>query len=223
MTNAGQGADLGYPLVPRSNRYLRAGQFWALPLRDGRFGCGRVMAVPAFGPSDRVGVVVGLMDWVGVGRPTLVEIAGRGVLEQAKSRFETISNTGGEVLGNRPLELDGLVVADLFGNYARVWGPPREDARAHHHHIQPHSWHAPCIGGHGVVHRPGPGPRAAPTPTPLDLPVRSTGPLLLRQLPTAVATPRLRDLPKHDATVRHASNLRSQTGRLAAWCALPRP
>ncbi|WP_242624328.1 Mu transposase C-terminal domain-containing protein [Micromonospora kangleipakensis] len=46
-----------YPFAPRSNRHLRAGQYWALPLRNGRFACGRVMAVPAFGPRDRVGVL----------------------------------------------------------------------------------------------------------------------------------------------------------------------
>jgi hypothetical protein len=84
------------------------------------------MAVPAFGPKDRVGVVVGLMDWVGTDAPTSDRIAGRSLLEQAKSRFEAISNTGGEVLGLRPLDLDGLVAEDLsalhVGAIARVWG-----------------------------------------------------------------------------------------------------
>jgi hypothetical protein len=115
-----------YPFVPRSNRYLRAGQYWALPLRDGRFACGRVMAVPAFGPRDRVGVVVGLTDWLGQGPPTSEQIAGRSILEQAKSRFEAITNTGGEVLGMRLLDLDGLVTDDPnashIGAVHRVWG-----------------------------------------------------------------------------------------------------
>jgi hypothetical protein len=111
-----------YPFVPKSNRYLRAGQYWALPLRDGRFACGRVMAVPAFGPRDRVGVVVGLMDWLGQGPPTSEQIVGRSVLEQAKSRFEAITNTGGEVLGMRLLDLDGLVADDP--NASHRSGPP---------------------------------------------------------------------------------------------------
>jgi hypothetical protein len=42
------------------------------------------MAVPAFGVrrSDRVGVAVGLMDWIGTDPPNAAKIAGHGVLEQ---------------------------------------------------------------------------------------------------------------------------------------------
>lgn len=56
-TNCAQatGAASGSPCAPRSNVHLRPGQYWALPLSDGRFGCGRVMAVPAF-PKDQIGV-----------------------------------------------------------------------------------------------------------------------------------------------------------------------
>jgi hypothetical protein len=32
-----------YPFVPRSNAKFRPGQFWAIPLPDGRFACGRVL------------------------------------------------------------------------------------------------------------------------------------------------------------------------------------
>jgi hypothetical protein len=115
-----------YPFAPRSNRLLAAGQYWAIPLSNGRFGCGRVMAVPAFGEKDRVGVVIGLMDWVGDEPPTSDRIAGHQILEQAKSRFDAITRTGGEVLGNRPLELDDLVPIRYdgvhIGAVARVWG-----------------------------------------------------------------------------------------------------
>jgi hypothetical protein len=115
-----------YPFVPKSNRYLEAGQFWALPLSDGRYGCGRVMAVPAFGAKDRVGFVAGLAGWIGPEPPTEATIAGAPVLLQAKAHFETISKTGGSVLGIRPLELDGLVAIDphdyRVGSVHRVWG-----------------------------------------------------------------------------------------------------
>jgi hypothetical protein len=80
-----------YPFVPKSNRYLEAGQFWALPLSDGRYGCGRVMAVPAFGAKDRVGFVAGLAGWIGSEPPTEAAIAGAPVLLQTKAHFETIS------------------------------------------------------------------------------------------------------------------------------------
>jgi len=84
------------------------------------------MAVPAFGPKERTGLVVGLMDWVGPEQPTSDDLAGRSVLQQAKSFFEAIANTGGQVLGERPLEWDGLVAIDPnasgVGTTHRVWG-----------------------------------------------------------------------------------------------------
>src|ERR1700761_1096261 len=101
-----------YPFVPKSNRHLRPGQFWALPVSGQRFGAGRVMAVPAFGPTDRIGAVIGLMDWIGGHPPTSEDLHDRQGLIQPKSRFEAIAKTGGEVLGHRPLELDGLEAID---------------------------------------------------------------------------------------------------------------
>jgi hypothetical protein len=115
-----------YRFAPKSNRYLEAGQFWALPLSDGRYGCGRVMVVPAFGAQDRVGFVAGLAGRIGSEPPTEVTIAGAPVLLQAKAHFETISKTGGSVLSSRPLELDASVAIDPTDNRAgavhRVWG-----------------------------------------------------------------------------------------------------
>jgi hypothetical protein len=37
-----------YPFEPRSNSYLVPGQFWKVALRDGRYGCGRVLQGPRF-------------------------------------------------------------------------------------------------------------------------------------------------------------------------------
>ena len=34
-----------YPFEPKSNAYLVPGQLWGVPLSDGRWGCGRVLAV----------------------------------------------------------------------------------------------------------------------------------------------------------------------------------
>jgi hypothetical protein len=84
------------------------------------------MDVPAFGESDRVGVVIGLMDWVGDEPPERNGLAGRQILEQAASRFDAITLTGGQVLGIRPLALDGLVANPFDGVHVgaghRVWG-----------------------------------------------------------------------------------------------------
>src|SRR6266571_2363521 len=97
---------------PKSNRHLRPGQFWAIPLADGRFAAGRVMAVPAFGEKDTRGFVAGLMDWIGARPPDAAALAGRTVVAQGKTRLEAITNTGGAVLGHRALELEGLAGVD---------------------------------------------------------------------------------------------------------------
>jgi hypothetical protein len=112
--------------VPKSNRFLRPGQFWAIPLANGRFACGRIMAVPAFGQKDRTGFVAGLMDWTGSAPPQADDLAGTAVLQQSKTLFQAISKTGGEVLGIRPLESDGLTAIDPHDNRVgvthTVWG-----------------------------------------------------------------------------------------------------
>ncbi|EKO87041.1 hypothetical protein LEP1GSC020_0876 [Leptospira interrogans serovar Grippotyphosa str. 2006006986] len=40
--------EVKYPFVPKSNRSLIPGQFWAIPLNNGKFACGRVIAVHPF-------------------------------------------------------------------------------------------------------------------------------------------------------------------------------
>lgn len=85
------------------------------------------MAVPAFGPQDRVGVVVALMDWTGIHPPEFGHLAGCAVLDQGKSRYEAITSTGGQVLGMRPLSLDALAPEEFNGAHIGavhvVWGP----------------------------------------------------------------------------------------------------
>lgn len=113
------------PFVPKSNAHLLPGDWWAVPLRDKRFAAGRVLAPQAFGPTSRNGVTIALLDWVGVGPPTEQDIAGRPVLAWALSRVESISKTGGEVLGNRPLAADGIeapVLTHAVGEKSSVWG-----------------------------------------------------------------------------------------------------
>lgn len=101
------GSGPSYPFVPKSNRHLEAGQYWAVPLDDGRFACGRVMAATS-AVSPRMSFIAGLMDWVGPVPPTAESIAGHDVLEQGSAHIKTITQTGGEVLGCRSLDEDRL-------------------------------------------------------------------------------------------------------------------
>ena len=101
-----------YPFEPRSTARLEPGQFWAVPLSDGRFACGRVLDVPrANDPQIPVSTrtfLAGLMDWVADVPPTSDGIAGARLLEQGFAHIRAIRQTGGELLGRRPLELDGI-------------------------------------------------------------------------------------------------------------------
>jgi hypothetical protein len=71
VAGAGQ---IGYPFEPWSIASLLAGQFWAVPLPDGRYACGRVLHVPRKTGSDPACTytrifLAGLMDWPRSARP----------------------------------------------------------------------------------------------------------------------------------------------------------
>ena len=62
---------------------------------------------PLIPVSSRV-FLAGLLDWVSDTAPTDAAIAGAAVLEQGFAHIKAIRETGGAVLGIRPLELDGV-------------------------------------------------------------------------------------------------------------------
>jgi hypothetical protein len=101
-----------YPFEPRSTAHLEPGQYWGLALSDGRFGCGRVLAVPRdadpFVPASTRIFLAGVHRWVGNAPPTCDDIAGAELLAQGFAHVRTIRESGGQVLGHRPLELDGV-------------------------------------------------------------------------------------------------------------------
>jgi hypothetical protein len=102
-----------YPFVPKSNAYLRAGQFWAVPLSDGRFACARVLDVARTPdlhvPANSRMFLAGLLDWVSPQPPTTESIAGARPIEQGFAHIKAILTTGGEVLGWRDLATDAIV------------------------------------------------------------------------------------------------------------------
>jgi hypothetical protein len=104
-----------YPFTPKSTRAILPGQFWAIPLSDGRFACGRVIAlkIRSDGSLDSRGFLAGLLDWVGDSPPTSDGIAGRPTIDQGGVHIKTIEHTGGALLGHRPLKPDGIE-PDLF-------------------------------------------------------------------------------------------------------------
>lgn len=99
--------QLVYPFVPKSANWLLPGHFWALPLYDGTFGCGRVIEIP--GPENDLGrnqFLAGVIDWHGTELPTAESIAGAHCFNQGVARIHAITLTGGAVLGWRSLQDD---------------------------------------------------------------------------------------------------------------------
>ena len=100
-----------YPFEPKSIARLQAGQFWAVPLPDGRHACGRVLHVPSTADSlylnSRV-FLAGLMDWSGSEPPTSEAIAGRGIIAQGRMHVAAIRDTSSRIIGQRGLELDAI-------------------------------------------------------------------------------------------------------------------
>jgi hypothetical protein len=96
---------LSYPFVPKTTTRMMPGQFWALPLRDGSFGCGRVIHLM---PGMRVLFLAAVLDWHAHSPPTFESIAGARCLDQGQAHLKVITETGGSILGHRPLELDQI-------------------------------------------------------------------------------------------------------------------
>lgn len=80
---------------------------------------------------------VGLLDWCEPERPTSDSIAGATVIDYGTAHVKTIRETGGELLGHRPLDADGGSAA-LLGQRtyvlpAATWGYATIEALAHEH------------------------------------------------------------------------------------------
>jgi hypothetical protein len=101
-----------YPFEPKSNSYLRPGQFWGVPLSDGRWACGRVLAVKKepddHFPGNSRTFLAALMDWGGNLPPTADDLEGRNIVAQGWAHVLTIQKNGQRILGHRDLALEGI-------------------------------------------------------------------------------------------------------------------
>jgi len=109
-----------YQLVPKTTTHLRPGQFWSIPLSDGRFGCGRVLSVETGSTTGgRTRFIGAILDWAGDAPPTSEAIAGSPVLVEGNAHVRLISFGGGAILGERPLSADAIEPPATVNTY---WG-----------------------------------------------------------------------------------------------------
>ncbi len=98
-----------YPFTPKSSHRLEPGDFWSIPLSNGKYSCGRVVErMPKGMAGAGVGFLGGVLDWCGAIPPTNESIAGAAFLSQGIMHIKAIITTGGVILGNRSLVLDQL-------------------------------------------------------------------------------------------------------------------
>ncbi len=96
---------LRYPFIPKSTAQLSPGQFWAVPLSDGRFACGRVLQLGGSEiPTKSRGFFGGLHAWVGAVEPDAGAIAAAPFLGFGAMHIRAITELGGKVLGEAPLQ-----------------------------------------------------------------------------------------------------------------------
>ena len=109
-----------YPLIPKTTAQLSPGQFWSIPLRDGRFGCGRVLRLEdGTSVGRRTRFIGAILDWVGDAPPSSAAIEGAAVLATGNAHLRIVSFGGGAILGERPLHLDGIEPPATVNTY---WG-----------------------------------------------------------------------------------------------------
>jgi hypothetical protein len=120
-----------FPFTPKSNAHLEPGQFWSIPLSDGRFACGRVLRVDREREyGRRTMFIAGLLDWVGDEPPTSETIAGAPLLDAGHARFDLVTYRKGTILGLRPLELDALEApSPLHSHWGTTFAATRAERR----------------------------------------------------------------------------------------------
>jgi hypothetical protein len=104
-----------FPFRPKSTAALRPGQYWALPFGPGLFACGRVLQLGGDHiPAQTRAFFGGLHQWAGHAPPTAQAIAGAGFVDFGVMHICAITQTGGEILGERLLESDGIALPLLL-------------------------------------------------------------------------------------------------------------
>jgi hypothetical protein len=104
-----------YPLVPKSAKFLRPGQYWAIPMKTGLFACGRVLQVGASEiPTPTKAFFGALHSWVGTSPPNDQTELGSVLIQCGVMHIEAITQTGGAILGERPLRADKVQIPKLL-------------------------------------------------------------------------------------------------------------
>jgi hypothetical protein len=98
-----------FPFIPKSTSHLERGQFWAIPLTNGRFGAGCVVGRQLLNGKPRSrSFIAGVIEWCGPEIPTISILKNCRVLKYGFAHIKAITESGGSILGMASLQLDSL-------------------------------------------------------------------------------------------------------------------
>lgn len=84
-----------YPFEPRTTRDLAQGHFWGVPLHDGRYSAGVMLAHVTAGPKrDSAKMLVGLLDWVSVTLPSSADLINAKIWKKAFVHVRAVESCG---------------------------------------------------------------------------------------------------------------------------------
>ena len=113
---------MNYPFTPKSSKFLLRGHFWAIPLKNGKFGAGCVVGKQLVGGKESGrGFIVGVIRWVGFDPPTESDLLRRKVFDAGFAHIKTILTTGGEILGVADLDF-GTLPTEASSPVFSTWG-----------------------------------------------------------------------------------------------------
>ena len=91
-----------YPFTPKSTSYIEPGQFWSIPLSNGKYACGVVISKLADlheGKVETRSFLAALIDWSGDQPPTGKDIENSIAVKVGAAHIKAICTTGGEIIG----------------------------------------------------------------------------------------------------------------------------
>lgn len=92
-----------FPFRPRTSLGLEIGDYWPVPLDEGRYGCLIVVELKREGVGSRTSLIAGVLDWSGAQPPTAEDLDGCRVLAVGYTAIEVFTEGGSEIVGNIPL------------------------------------------------------------------------------------------------------------------------
>ena len=106
-----------YPIYPKSNKFLKPGDYWLVKLSDNSYTIGLVIDIP---PSDlrlTREIYIGLLDWNEKHIPDINEIQGIEIIEQGHAHIKTINEIGQGIIGNIDLNNANIKIKETIGSY----------------------------------------------------------------------------------------------------------